>query len=180
LAAGVGAHFDVNRLLNIGIHGHIFSRIHLAVTVSAMVSRTMSTPSTPNPAKAIEPEAFANEEAVAPSLLTGVQLNDPQVRALRFAVIGMGILIVLGLIALIGRIIYIVARPGPQIASQSSTIAPEVRASLPAGAHIRTVAVQGDRLAIHYDDPAGSGIAIVDLAIGRVVSRVLIVPDSPK
>ncbi len=145
-----------------------------------MVSRTMSTHTTPNPANAFEPKAVGDEEAVAPSLLAGVQLNDPQVRALRFAVIGMGMLIVLGLIALIGRIIYIVARPGPQIATQSSTIAPEVRASLPAGAHIRSVAIQGDRLAIHYDEPAGSGIAIVDLATGRVVSRVLIVPDLPK
>ncbi len=122
----------------------------------------------------------ANE--ASPSLTAGIQLNGPQARALRFAVIAMGVLIVAGLIALIGRIIYIVARPSTQIASQSqsASIAPEVRAALPAGAVVRTIALQGDRLAIHYDEPAGSGIAIVDLAAGRVLSRVVLVPELPK
>ncbi len=140
----------------------------------------MSTLSAQNAAKVSETGGFQDSASTPPSLLAGVQLNDPQVRALRFAVIGMGMLIVVGLIALVGRIIYIVARPGTQIAAQSSTIAPEVRASLPGGAVVRSIALQGDRLAIHYDEPGGAGIAIVDLATGRMSTRISLVPDLPK
>ena len=146
-----------------------------------MLFRLMPTSSTPVSAKVSDAERGEGSAATSSSLLAGVQLNDPQLRALRFAVIGMGILIVLGLITLIGRIIYIVARPGTQISAQSPTIASEVRASLPGGAVVRSIALQGDRLAIHYDEPGGStGVAIVDLAGGRVSSRVVLVPDLPK
>ena len=53
-------------------------------------------------------------------------------------------------------------------------------ATLPAGAQVRGLALQGDRLAIHYDTAAGSGIAVVDLATGRTLSRVQLVPGAPK
>ena len=140
-----------------------------------MVIRTMPTNPASKPANTLD-----DEDNNSASLLAGVRLNDPQVRALRIAVIAMAALIVMGLIALIGRIIYIVARPGPQIASQSATIAPEIRAALPADAHVRNIALQGDRMAIHYDAPTGSGIVIVDLGTGRISSRILLVAEPPK
>jgi hypothetical protein len=140
----------------------------------------MSTQSPSSSAQTADSQRVDEAGESPPSMMAGVQLNDPQVRALRIAVIVMGFLIVAGLIALIGRIIYIVARPSTQIAAQSASIAPEVRASLPAGAVVRTIALQGDRLAIHYEEPAGSGIAIVDLSTGRMSSRVVLVPDLPK
>jgi hypothetical protein len=39
--------------------------------------------------------------------------------------------------------------------------------------------LQGDRLAIHYETPAGSGIAIIDLASGRTLGNVVLVPQAP-
>jgi hypothetical protein len=121
-----------------------------------------------------------DEDTAGASLLGNVNLSDPQVRTLRIAVIVMSVLIVMGLVAVIGRIVYLMARPSGQIAAPSSHLAPEVTATLPAGAHIRSVALQGERLAIHYETVGGSGIAVVDLASGRTLSRVQLVPEAPK
>jgi Family of unknown function (DUF6476) len=143
--------------------------LNLAMIRHAMLGRAMTTQ-----------KSRSGDDEDPPSLLADVKLSDPQVRALRVAVIVMGGLLVLGLVALIGRIIYLVARPSGQISGQAATIAPEVQATLPAGAHIRAIALQGDRLAIHYDAPAGSGIAIIDLASGRTASRILLMPEVPK
>jgi hypothetical protein len=129
------------------------------------------------------PRPAEDDDAPAPSLLGKVDLNDRQVRWLRIAVIVMGMLIVMGLAAVIGRIIYLVARPSGQIGALSpgsaAPMAPEVRAAIPAGAHVRSVSLQGDRLAIHYETPAGSGIAIIDLASGRTLGNVVLVPQAP-
>ena len=140
-----------------------------------MVTRAMSTQTAPKPSKSSDVD-----DASSPSLLAGVQLNDPQVRALRIAVIAMGVLIVMGLIALIGRIIYIVARPSAQTASPSGVIAPEIKASLPLGAMVRNIALNGDRMAIHYDAPSGGGIAVVELSSGRTLSNIRLVTGPPK
>jgi hypothetical protein len=122
---------------------------------------------------------LAHAEAAPASVPPGgSQLSDPQVRALRVAVMVMSTLLVIGFIALLGRIIYLVARPAAQNAGQASV--PDVRATLPAGAHIRNIALQGDRLAIHYETPAGSGIAVVELSSGRTLSRIQLVPEGAK
>lgn len=136
-----------------------------------MLVRTMTTHQTRPPGE---------DDASSTSLLGNVELNAPQVRALRVAVVIMGVVIVLGLVVLIGRIIYLAARPSGQLVGAATTIAPDVSAALPAGAHVRSVSLHGDRLAIHYDAPAGSGITVVDLASGRTLSRVQLVPEAPK
>lgn len=110
-------------------------------------------------------------------------LSGGQVRALKIAIVVMGILIVLGLLSVIGRIVYLAGKPKPgAVASSTATsqIAAEPRLSLPSGAAIRNVSLSGDRLAVHFDAPTGSGIAILDLASGRMLSRVDIVPDAPR
>jgi hypothetical protein len=125
------------------------------------------------------PRATDEDEPQAASLLGNVNLSDPQVRALRIAVIVMGVLIVMGLVAVIGRIIYLMARPSGQITSHSGRLTPEIAAPLPAGAHIKSVTLQGDRLAIHYEAAAGAGIVVIDLASGKTLSRVRAVPEAP-
>lgn len=121
-----------------------------------------------------------DDEPAAASVFSQVRLNDPQLRALRIAVIVMGVLLVMGLVAVIGRIIYLMARPAGQVSRAAGAIIAETTATLPAGAVIRTISLQGDRLAIHYDAAAGSGIAIVDLNSGRTIGRVQLVPEPPK
>ena len=99
-----------------------------------------------------------------------------------FAVVTMGIMIVLGVIGLIGRIIYMAntgPRSGPAVAS-GQRLAPASSLAVPAGHAVRQVSLSGDRLAIHYEGPGGGGIAVVDLATGQVISRVQLVPEVPR
>ena len=93
-----------------------------------------------------------------------------QLRLLKWAVIGMGVILLLGFMAVIGRIVWLVNQ-APRPASQATaTAAPPLVAppplALPKGAIVRHIALSGHRLAVHYESPAGAGIRIIDLATG--------------
>ena len=89
-----------------------------------------------------------------------------------------GLLIVLGLGALLGRI----TSPSSQTTSQIGTAGGEgqgdasmpfgTHLSLPEGAAVRSMALSGSQLAVHYDAPDGGGIVIINLATGRTVGRL--------
>jgi hypothetical protein len=108
--------------------------------------------------------------------------DTPGVRALKIAIVVMGVMIVLGLITIIGRMIYLASQGGrqPTATAVSARIAPNARLALPTGAQIRHVTLSGDRLAVHYEGPAGAGIAIIDLVTGTQLSRVELVPEVPR
>jgi len=126
------------------------------------------------------PRPVEDHRPPAASLFGDVNLSSPQVRALRIAIIVMSILIVMGLVAVVGRIIYLITKPAAQVSASTGALVPEVTATLPSGAHVRNVTLQGDRLAIHYETAAGTGIAVIDLVSGRTLSRVHLAPDPPK
>ncbi|MFM9940753.1 MAG: DUF6476 family protein [Hyphomicrobiaceae bacterium] len=106
-------------------------------------------------------------------------LTEGQLRALKFAVYGMGVLLILGFLVIVGRIIYLIAQapatPPPPDAV-TAAIKSEAKLALPAGANIRHLSMTGNRLAIHYDAPGGSAIVIFDLGSGTIVSRIAITP----
>ena len=109
--------------------------------------------------------------------------DTPGVRALKIAIVVMGLMIVLGLLTIIGRMVYLASAGGKQgssSASSSARIAPSAKLALPAGAHVKHVALSGDRLVVHYENAAGAGIAVLDLASGNQVSRIDIVPEVPR
>lgn len=121
-----------------------------------------------------------DDERSAPSLLQSIPLDDRQVRLLRVAVIVMGVILICGLIAVIGRIGYLVTRSGAGTVTSGAPLTAQITAQLPAGATVRHMALSGDRLALHYDAPSGAGIAVVELATGRTLSRINIVPEAPR
>lgn len=101
-----------------------------------------------------------------------------QIRLLRFAVIGMGVIIVFALIAIMARIFYLATgRTSSSHSTSIAAIAAESRIALPAGASVRSIAIAGDRLAVHYEGPAGTGIAVLNLATGEAATRINIVPE---
>lgn len=125
---------------------------------------------------------------------TSGPLTAGQVTALKFAVIAMGLMIVAGLAAVVGRVIYLASGPAKQAGnvtgganysasagsgSSSQRAAALARMTLPAQATVRTLALSGDKLAVHFDGPAGTGIVIVDIHSGAVVSRIDLVPELP-
>jgi hypothetical protein len=112
--------------------------------------------------------------------MTGIVLGERQVRMLRIAVIAMGVILVLGFITVIARIVYLVNRGSETTTAVSQPVRDAARLALPAGASVRHISLAGQRLAVHYDGPSGSGIVILDLQTGNPVSRVEIVPETPR
>src|SRR5690606_4316231 len=102
-----------------------------------------------------------------------IVLGDRHLRMLRFAVIAMGVVLVLGFVAVIARIVYLVNRGRDTAAAPaiSRSLKDSARLALPAGAVVRNLSLSGARLAVHYDSPTGSGIVILDLASGTPASR---------
>lgn len=111
-------------------------------------------------------------------------LTPNQVRWLKIAVVVMGIMIVAGIAILIGRVLYL-ASQGPRQATQTAIragapVVAEATLALPAGASIRNISYAGDRLAIHYEGPRGTGIMLVDTVTGARLGRFDIVPEPPR
>ncbi|WP_072394637.1 hypothetical protein [Hyphomicrobium sp. CS1GBMeth3] len=103
-------------------------------------------------------------------------------RVLVFIVVFLGLLIVAGIVAVVLRIIYLsttgpVQRAASDTASAVEAVAAD-RIALPAGAVVKSVSASGDRLAVHYEGPAGAGIAVIDLASGAIVRKLEIVPET--
>ena len=109
--------------------------------------------------------------------------NPALVRALKIAVAGMGILILAGLAAVVWRIVHLSSSPKPAplapalsqpaaAPGAAAELTPELMLELPQGAAVRSVTLSANRLAVHYEAPGGSGIAILDLETGRTLTRI--------
>ena len=117
----------------------------------------------------------------------GWRVTEPQdptapsprtVLLLKIIVVGLAVLIVAGLAAVVWRIMHLAsARPAATAAATapvSAALAARATLTLPDGAEIGAVALDGDRLAVHYRSSAGNGIAIIDLVSGREIARVML------
>ena len=114
--------------------------------------------------------------------MTGIVLGERQIKMLRVAVIAMGVILVLGFITIIARIVYLVNRSSDTgtATTVSQPIRDTARLALPPGASVRHISLAGQRLAVHYESPGGSGIVVLDLQTGKPVSRIEIVPETPR
>lgn len=119
-----------------------------------------------------------DEAQTNPSPPAGAILSDQQVARLKKTVVIMTAVLVVGVITLIGRIIYLASNrsDAPQSAAMltSSALKPEATVALPTGHDVKSIAMSGNRLLIHHVGPAGDGVMIVDLATGQVQSRVTV------
>lgn len=116
--------------------------------------------------------AAASTQAAARDAAPGPMFTDAQLRRLKAAVIVMGVVLILGFGVVIFRIIHLLGRAGPPASPPTAAAIaprPDVALDLPEGAVTRQVTLSaGDRLLVHYDAPGGGGIAVVDLATGKV------------
>jgi len=115
---------------------------------------------------------------------SGVEQRGPdgftpsQLRKLKIAVVVMGVILILGFAGLIWRIVYLINKDRP-VAGAAATLVRDARLPLPSGAAVKSMALSGNRLAVHYDGPAGAGIAILDLVTGQPVSQIDLAPQVP-
>lgn len=98
---------------------------------------------------------------------------------LKLVVIALGILLVAGLAIVIGRIIYLASVPSAQPVA-SAMVSSNQTLQLPPGSEVRSVSLSGNQMAVYYEMPEGSGIAVLDLATGRKATHVSIVPAPPR
>ena len=115
----------------------------------------------------------------------GGPLSPGAVRWLKIAIVVMTIMIVLGILGVVARMFYLASTRPPQAARAAGSavmggIVPEAKVQLPPGAVIRSTVLDGGRMALTFDAPTGSGIVILDIASGRVLSRWRIEPEPPR
>ena len=89
-----------------------------------------------------------------------------QMRALKFLVVGMGVLIVAGTVTLV---VLLVQRAG---GGREAASLPAVSLNLPAGSRILGIAGAGDHLAVHVQRPDGERILLLEPRTGRVLGEV--------
>lgn len=109
-------------------------------------------------------------------------LTPAQVRWLKISVVAMGVMIMVGIAILFGRILYLASQSprSTSTAAVRSGVAYEGSLGLPAGASVRQLSVSSDRLAVHYEGPRGAGIVIIDLTTGARIGRLDLVPEAPR
>jgi hypothetical protein len=121
--------------------------------------------------------AVASEPDNTP--LPGTVFTPRQVRVLKIAVIVMGLLLVGGFAFVLAAIVYQASGGGQSGRAGAGAALNGVDSELPIpkDATITSLALDGDRIALHLSSPAGPEIAIVDLKTGRIVARVHLKPQ---
>jgi hypothetical protein len=120
--------------------------------------------------------AVLNEPDNTP--LPGTVFTPRQVRALKLAVIVMGILLVGGFAFVLAAIVYQASKGGQNgVASVTGLGAIEAELPIPKDATVTSLSLDGDRLALHLNSAAGPEIAVVDLKSGKVVARFRLTPQ---
>jgi hypothetical protein len=112
-------------------------------------------------------------------------LSSGQVKALKIAIVVMGIMIIAALLAIVGRVIYLSAnKPAsetsqalPAITASTPAFAPQHAFSLPSGAKIVRMSVEGNRLLVHYDLAGTPHATIYDLSSGTRLSDITFQTD---
>jgi lysylphosphatidylglycerol synthetase-like protein (DUF2156 family) len=107
---------------------------------------------------------------------SGTVFTPRQVRVLKIAVIVMGILLVGGFAFVLAAIVY-QASKGGQSGSPSGTEAVAAELHIPKDASISTLALDGDRLALHLNSAEGPEIVVIDLATGKTLARIKLKPE---
>jgi hypothetical protein len=130
--------------------------------------------------------AVASEPDNTP--LPGTVFTPRQVRVLKIAVIVMGLLLVGGFAFVLAAIVYQASRGGQSTPSAEAEAAAGAGSSgegtpalselpIPQDATVTSLALDGDRLALHLNSPQGSELDVIDLRSGKVVARIKLKPE---
>jgi hypothetical protein len=120
--------------------------------------------------------AVLNEPDNTP--LPGTVFTPRQVRLLKIAVIAMGILLVGGFAFVLATIVYQASTGGQDRATPAGALSgSEAELPIPKDAAIGSLSLDGDRLALHLHSAEGTEIVVLDLATGKIVSRVRLKPQ---
>ena len=109
----------------------------------------------------------AQEAGVAPEIAAGQ--DPPNVRALKYLVIVLGVLLIGCFVAVFAIIGYRLAHPR---ATTRQAEVKEVALPVGAGTQIGQLVMDGDRMALHLNGKDGEEVVVVDVRRGLILSRV--------
>src|SRR5215470_17601539 len=112
--------------------------------------------------------------------LPGTVFTPRQVKVLKIAVIVMGLLLVGGFAFVLAAIVYQASRGGqgaPQVGTSGEGSPALSDLPVPKDASVSSLALDGDRLALHLTSPQGSEIAVIDVRTGKLISRISLKPE---
>jgi hypothetical protein len=109
--------------------------------------------------------------------LPGTVFTPRQVRVLKVAVIVMGLLLVGGFAFVLAAIVYQASKGGQDGAGGAGGTGVETDLPILKDATVTSLSLDGDRLALHLNSPAGPEIAVVDLKTGKVIARIRLKPQ---
>ncbi len=99
-------------------------------------------------------------------------------KGLIFLVAGLGVLIVLGLVAVLAGIVIKSSGPGADLFG-SGAAAIETSVTLPAGARVIGVSADDGVLHVHMEAGGGASVWRIDAASGRVLGKLRLVAPKP-
>jgi hypothetical protein len=113
--------------------------------------------------------------------LPGTVFTPRQVRVLKIAVIVMALLLVGGFAFVLAAIVYQASQTGQDSAvgagARTSLNGVESELPIPKDATVTSLALDGDRVAVHLNSAAGPEVVVVDLKTGKVVARIRLKPQ---
>ena len=118
--------------------------------------------------------------------LAGTVFTPRQVKVLKIAVIVMGLLLVGGFAFVLAAIVYQASRGGQAIQPGGADAAGGTSGAgtpasselpIPEDAVVTSLALEGNRLALHLSSPQGAEIVVVDVSTGKVLARVRLKPQ---
>lgn len=103
--------------------------------------------------------------------LPGTVFTPRQVKFLKVAVIIMSVILVVGFAVVLATIFYQASTYG-ESGRAASVEAAEGVLRLEPGQSVSHISLDGNRLAVHSEGPAGSEITVIDIRSGAVLSRI--------
>ena len=114
------------------------------------------------------------------SPVPGTVFTPRQVKALKIAVIVMGVLLVGGFALVLGAIVYQASRLGQDTPAAGAAAVSDqgaTQVTVPQGANVTAMDLDGGRLALHLNGTQGPEVIVIDLGSGRVLARIQLKPE---
>jgi hypothetical protein len=114
------------------------------------------------------------------SPVPGTVFTPRQVKALKIAVIVMGVLLVGGFALVLGAIVYQASRLGQDAPAARNPAASDqgaAQVTVPQGAKVTAMDLDGGRLALHLNGSNGPEVIVIDVGSGRVLARIKLKPE---
>jgi hypothetical protein len=123
---------------------------------------------------------MANSSEADNTPLPGSVFTPKQVRLLKFVVIGLGVVLVGGFLAVVLGIAYEASHPSKVARVQAAAVpvaadtGPSFDVAVPEGAQVVSTSLDGERLALTLKTQSGPEIVVIDLRRRKVVSRIML------